>query len=206
MASDVQNLARHLGVKDGPRVLFVGRMIEQKGPGVLLRAFRKVVQRCPNAQLLFVGAPWYSRENSSPYKSFLEDEARDVASNVQFAGYVPHAEMPLYDALADVVCVPSVWDDPSPFVTYEAQACGKPVIASQRGGIPEIVEDRVSGRCIDVFNTPLFAEILEEWCLDTDMAAEIGRKGRERMERRFGVQEARRRLRETYEGMLNSGT
>jgi glycosyltransferase involved in cell wall biosynthesis len=200
--NEIESLSDALGVGGAPVVMFVGRLIEQKGPHLLLRAFRYASAACPEAQLVFVGAPWYSRENESPFVNLLREEAGKVADRVRFTGYVDQAEMPRYYQLADIVAVPSIWDDPSPFVAYEAQAMGKPVIASARGGIPEIIADRITGRCIDVFNIPLFAQVLSEWLMDPLEAGIIGRNGRRRVTERFNLDGARRQLTDVYGRLL----
>ena len=200
--NEIASLSDALGVDSAPVVMFVGRLVEQKGPHLLLRAFRYASAACPDALLVFVGAPWYGRENESPFVNLLRDEARKVADRVRFTGYVDQAEMPRYYQLADIVAVPSIWDDPSPFVAYEAQAMGKPVIASARGGIPEIVADRITGRCIDVFNVPLFAQVLSEWLTNPVEAGAVGRNGRRRVTERFNLGGAHQQLTDMYRRLL----
>jgi spore coat protein SA len=194
-------LRKELNLDGGPVLLFVGRMIEQKGPHLALRAFQRVLSSHPKANMLFIGAPWYARPNESPFVESLRSEAALIPDRVQFMGYVDHAQMPGYYALADVVCAPSIWDDPSPFVTYEAQAMARPVLASQRGGIPEIVEDHVTGRCIDVFNTPLFTQILDDWFSSSEVVRKIGEAGRLRIQERFELRKAQRKMATIYHSM-----
>jgi spore coat protein SA len=186
----------------GPVVLFVGRMIEQKGPHLTLRAFRRVAGDHPDAHLLFVGAPWYSRPNDSPFVEAVRREAAGLDGRVRFTGYVDHADMPAYYAAADVVCAPSIWDDPSPFVAYEAQAMARPVLGSTRGGIPEIVADHETGRCIDPFNAPLFARVLGDWLGDPAARQALGARGRARVAERFDLRRARRHMRAVYDRLL----
>jgi spore coat protein SA len=197
-AAEVAELRRQLDLGPGPLLLFVGRMIEQKGPHLALQAFRRVLSSHPGAHLVFVGAPWYSRRNQSPFVEFVRSEATPIADRVRFAGYVDHPQMPAYYALANVVCAPSIWDDPSPFVAYEAQAMARPIVTSHRGGIPEIVQDRVTARCIDVFNTLLFAQILDEWFRSPELAKTIGEAGRDRVKGRFELRQAQRKISTIY--------
>lgn len=199
---EVASLSHALGLDSAPVVMFVGRLIEQKGPHLLLRAFRYASRACPEAQLVFVGAPWYSRKNESRFVNLLREESREIADRVKFTGYVDQAAMPSYYQRAAIVAVPSVWDDPSPFVAYEAQAMEKPVVASLRGGIPEIVADRVTGRCIDVFDTRLFARVLSEWLTNPLLADAIGRSGRRRVAERFDLRRASQQLMDVYSRLL----
>ena len=193
------DLRRQLDLGTGPVVMFVGRIIEQKGPHLALRAFARIAAAHPAARLVFVGAPWYSRRHESPFVEAVRREASGVCDRIRFTGYVDHDEMPAYYALADIVCVPSIWDDPSPFVAYEAQAMARPVLGSNRGGIPEIVADYDTGRCIDPFNVPLFAQVLDDWLGSPELRREIGTRGRERVCARFDVAHARRQMRAVYD-------
>jgi glycosyltransferase involved in cell wall biosynthesis len=154
------------------------------------------------AKLLFVGAPWYSRDNATPWFDYLRAEVERLEEDAVFTGYVRHSEMPTHYALADIVTAPSIWDDPSPFVTYEAQAMECPVLGSLRGGIPEIIADRKTGRCIDVFNIPLFGEILASWIGDRQERHRLGRNGRGRMAERFSMKQAVRQMDCVYRRLL----
>lgn len=200
---EVSALRERLKLGRGPVVVFVGRMIEQKGPHLALRAFRRLTESRPDARLVFVGAPWYSRANESPFVSLVRAEAAPIADRIRFTGYIDHAQMPLHYALADVVCAPSIWDDPSPFVAYEAQAMAKPVLASTRGGIPEIVEDHATGRCIDVFNTGLFAQILAQWIDNPNTAKAVGVRGRRRVVERFSIEKAESQIIDIYHQLMS---
>jgi len=196
-----ERLRDFYGLEGRPVIGFVGRMIEQKGPQTLIRAVRKLRRDGIEPKLLFVGAPWYSRDENTLWLEYLKREAKDFSSDVVFTGYVPHHDVPVYYSLADVVAVPSVWDDPSPFVAYEAQSMALPVVGSMRGGIPEIVEDRETGRCIDVYNTPLFAEVLASWLVNPTEAKRIGKKGRERVMGQFSLEGACEQMRRIYEDL-----
>jgi glycosyltransferase involved in cell wall biosynthesis len=194
-------LREQYGLGDVPVIGFVGRMIEQKGPQTLIRAVRKLRRAGVKSKLLFVGAPWYSRDESTLWLEYLKREIDDFSTDVVFTGYLRHTEIPACYSLIDVMAVPSVWDDPSPFVAYEAQAMALPVVSSMRGGIPEIVADWQTGRCIDVYNTPLFADVLAEWIENPSEAGKIGAKGRERVTDLFSLERACNQMHAVYESL-----
>jgi glycosyltransferase involved in cell wall biosynthesis len=198
------NIRERYCIADHPVVLFVGRMIEQKGPHLVLQAVRWARERGADVKILFVGAPWYSRDSATPWLEFLLKQCGDLGKDSIFTGYVPHGDMPTHYALGDIVTVPSIWDDPSPFVAYEAQAMGRPVIASRRGGIPEIAEDRISGRCIDVFNVPLFGEIIMSWLSNPGKRARLGAEGRARMAERFSLVRAGEQMDQIYRRLIGA--
>jgi spore coat protein SA len=200
---DLSALRNNLELGDSPVVLFVGRMIEQKGPHLALRAFKDVLKERPDTRLVFVGAPWYSRTNESSFITWMRTEATPISDRIRFTGYVDHRRMPVYYALGDVVCAPSIWDDPSPFVAYEAQAMARPILTSTRGGIPEVVEDRVTGRCIDVFNVKLFSQILIDWINRPEIARQVGDCGRQRVLEQFEISKAEQQLLRIYHRLVS---
>jgi spore coat protein SA len=195
----VDALREKYGLGDAPTVAFVGRLIEQKGPQTVIRAFKHLRRVRGPAKLIFVGAPWYSRDEHTAWVQYLKGELAGFEDDVVFTGYVPHWEIPLYYALSDIMTVPSIWDDPSPFVAYESQAMERPVLGSTRGGIPEIVRDRDTGRCIDVYNTPLFGEILAGWIDNPAEAKAIGHRGRAHVREQFSLTGATEQMRAIYE-------
>ena len=122
-----------LGLQPDARlVIYVGNLKESKGCLDLLEAFPAVLARHPQARLAFVG--------SGPAGPVLERRARQlgVADCVQLAGARPHEELPTWMQAADLLALPS-HNEGVPNVVLEAMACGLPVVASDVGGIPEVL-------------------------------------------------------------------
>jgi glycosyltransferase involved in cell wall biosynthesis len=121
-----------------PTVLFVGRMVYQKGPDVLVDAIPHVLKFHPNAKFVFVG--------DGEMRWGVEDQARHmgVSHATRFLGYHNGWKLAdLYKA-CDLVCVPSR-NEPFGIVILEAWSAGKPVVASMYGGPGEIVWHEVNG-------------------------------------------------------------
>jgi glycosyltransferase involved in cell wall biosynthesis len=106
-----------------------GRLSREKGTHHAIRA----VAAIPDARLLVVG--------DGPDRAPLERLARDlgVGERVVFAGRQPPERMPVYLAAADAFLFPTERDEAAPLVLPQAMACGLPVVATERGGIPELV-------------------------------------------------------------------
>lgn len=117
---------------DARLVLYVGNLKESKGCLDLLEAFPAVLARHAGARLAFVG--------TGPAGPVLARRAHQlgIAERVQLAGARPHDELPTWMQAADLLSLPS-HNEGVPNVVLEAMACGLPVVASDVGGIPEVL-------------------------------------------------------------------
>ncbi len=124
--------ALHIG--DRPFVVtYFGRLDREKGVHVLLDAWRRLGMGPGEGELLVVGSPTVHRD-AAAYRSELRAMATD---NVRFIPGQRDVVTPLH--AADVVVVPSVWQEPFGRTVIEALSTGRPVVASRVGGIPEIL-------------------------------------------------------------------
>lgn len=126
-------------------VLFVGRLLPEKGVHELLKAVPEVISRMPEALFLIVGSPYYSRNRDTGYVRRLRQMAAPWRDHIVFQPFTPYPHVADWYNLADVTIVPSGEDEAFGLVNVEAMASGVPVIATHAGGIPEIVENNVSG-------------------------------------------------------------
>ena len=145
-----QNRAQ-LGVDPETQIiLFVGRIQPLKAPDVLIRAIAELAGRDPRRRdrlrLLIVGSP---SGPDSEWSATLAPLARDlgVADLVIFRPHSPRAELFRWYCVADVVGVPS-YNESFGLVALEAQACGRPVVATDVGGLRHTVRDQVTGRLV----------------------------------------------------------
>ena len=120
------------------RVVFIGRVIPDKGADVVLRAAALVANR--DLEFTIVGSSGFARDAPlSPYERELRLLAEKVRAPVRFEPFVDRAALPGLMRDADVLVIPSRWPDPCPLTVGEGLASGLPIIASRIGGIPEIV-------------------------------------------------------------------
>lgn len=139
-------------LKGSPLILFVGVFKTLKRIPNLLYAMVDIIKEIPDAKLLIVGGRWgYEKELIN-----LRNELK-LEKNVIFAGKVPNEELSPYYAAADVVAVPSSHEG-FPVVVLEAMASGKPVVASEVGGIPEVIVDNKTGFLVEKDNIKQLAE------------------------------------------------
>ena len=131
--------------KENPVILFVGRLIRQKGLHLLLDVMPKVIAGHPGAKLVVAGSPYYGKNVTTPYVRMIRERSSEIRDHIVWTNFVAPEQIPNMYRLADVVVVPSVWEEPFGRVNLEAMASAKPIIASRRGGIPEVVRHEVNG-------------------------------------------------------------
>ena len=157
-------------------VLFCGRLEPDKGIHKLLEAMAAVDDaRC---KLLIVGSPFFGRTQSSPFLRKLEQQAHALGDRVRFTGYVPNENLPDYYRLADLVCVPTLVEEAAGLVAVEAMGCGRPVLATRSGGMPESLQ---GSQAILVDRGPELAAQLS-WAIrmlheHPDLCAQMGAAG-----------------------------
>jgi glycosyltransferase involved in cell wall biosynthesis len=180
-----------------PTVVSVGRLSREKGVDILLDAMAFVVAQMKHARLIIVG--------DGPERPALERRSADlgIADSVRFVGY--QTEISDWLSQATVLAMPSRSEGMG-MSAAEALAHGVPVVCSNAGGLPEVVEDgrcgtvvagRTLGEAIEV-EPRLFAEALLGFLNDRDRAQRLGRNGREIFEARFTEEEFLRCHVETY--------
>ncbi|WP_406260283.1 glycogen synthase [Streptomyces nigra] len=185
---------------DRPYVLFVGRITRQKGVPQLLRAVRHID---PAVQVvLCAGAP-DTPEIDREFRDLFEELSRVRAGVHWIPQMLPRPEVIQLLTHATVFVCPSVYE-PLGIVNLEAMACGTPVVASRVGGIPEVVEDGVTGLLVpldDDFESGL-ARALDAVAGDPEAARRMGEAGRERAVGEFGWDAVARRTVRLYGEIL----
>ena len=135
---DRQHLRNSVASPSQRIVLYVGRLVREKGVQVLLDAAPKVLAACPETKFLIVGTGYYMDE--------LKQQAHHlgIEQQVNFLGYVDDSELIKLYNIADVVCIPSLYE-PFGIVALEAMAAQVPVVTSDTGGLRDFVEHMVTG-------------------------------------------------------------
>ncbi len=120
------------------RVLFVGRMIPDKGADVLVDAAARLGR--DDVEITLVGSQNFDAgAQPSPYEREVRERAAALGDRVRLRPFTPRAEVAEVYRQADVVVVPSRWAEPFALTVMEGMASGVPVVASAIGGIPEVM-------------------------------------------------------------------
>lgn len=163
---------------EGAYALFVGRLSPEKGADVLIRAAAK----CKDIPVHIVG--------SGPDGKRLKKLADELgANNVVFRGWLSGDELRAEYAAARFVVIPSVWYEVFGLIALEAYASGKPVIATQMGGLAELVKDGETGHFASAGDADDLASKMSALWRDPALAADMGRLGRHWVEQEFSPDE-----------------
>jgi glycosyltransferase involved in cell wall biosynthesis len=176
--------ARHrLGLDSGaPMIAVLGRISDWKGQDVLVRALAEPPLRERGAIGVIAGDPW---PGAPARRERVMELARALAvvDRLRLIGFRDDVET-VYGA-ADVVAVPSTEPDPLPGAAIEAAAAGCAVVASDHGGLPEIITDRVTGRLVNPGDPRALARVCAELLDDEPERRRLGAAAAGDVRRRF---------------------
>ena len=150
-----------------PTVLYVGRLEEEKNLARLIEALALIEGARPRLRLVGDGR----------LRGDLEQRARAAGVEADFAGVIPHGQLPRHFRAADCFVLPSLTEG-HPKALIEAMACGLPCAASARGGIPSILEDAVTGLLFDPDQPRDIARAVGRLLADRDFALRLGERAR----------------------------
>lgn len=171
----------------------VGRFVPPKGHTYLLDAIVRLQSQFPDVKTLVVGDGALLRP--------MEEKAQalGLSDAVVFTGI--RRDVPEILALLDVFVLPSLWEG-LPIALLEAMAAGLPVVATRVGGVPEVVEDGVTGLLVPPRDPDALAEAITRLLRDPDLRCKMGQAGRERVESEFSVEKMVRKTETLYEEVL----
>jgi len=192
------SLREHYAI-EGPFLLFVGRLSQEKGVRYLIQAMRQITQEFPKAKLLVVG------------KGMLEGELKQLTKelglqgNVVFTGAIPNYLLSAYYATADVFVAPSViapggFTEGLGLTIVEAGLSGCVPVASNIGGIPDVIKDGVSGFLVEQRNPRAIFEKVVTLLKDRSLADRMKQEGRCEILQKFDWEIVSAR----YEEVLNA--
>jgi len=180
-----------LGIGAGQRVIgTVGNLFSVKGQTYLLKACKAVAIAVPELLLLVAG----EGDQLGPLQK--EASALGIEGNVKFLGF--RDDVPSLLQAMEVFVLPSL-SEGLPLAVLEALALRKPVVATSVGGIPEIVEDGVTGYLVPPKDPQALADKILLLLRDPRTAASFGQAGRKTVEEAFGLEQMVRKYQALYD-------
>lgn len=166
------------------RILYVSRLEVRKGTLTLLQAIPSVLRACPEARFQLVGSDRPHAPGGRTFARYLHEEAPGCAPQVAFLGHQSADALQQLYAACHCFAVPSNYESFG-LVYVEAMAHGKPVIGCRAGGIPEVIDDGVTGLLIAPGDHRALAEAIIALANDAPRRAAMGTAARSQVETRF---------------------
>ena len=181
--------------RDGQRLLFVGRLNDQKGAEHLLHALSSM--KTPAASLDIVG--------DGPNREALKQLAQQlgVASRIRWHGQLSQSELPSLYQRAAAVVIPSV-DEGLGLVAVEALLCETPVVAFDSGGLRDVIQHEKTGLLVKPGDRTALASALDNLLARDGRGSQLGRAGRLYALSAFAPESAARRYAEIYRQVLGA--
>ncbi|TYP57817.1 glycosyltransferase family 4 protein [Thermosediminibacter litoriperuensis] len=189
-------IRQELGIPENtPLIGIVARLVPEKGHEFAIRAMPGILERFPGARLILVG--------DGPHKGYLEDlcEKLQVKDKVIFLGFRKDVEN--VAGAFDVVLMPSV-NEALGLALLETMALGKPVIASEVGGIPEVIKNGYNGILVPPGNVEVLTEKVIELLCWEELRRSLGREAKDTIYRKFTARIMAEKTMEVYDEIIGS--
>ena len=181
------------------RIGLIGRISPWKGQHIFIEAAALLHPLYPRARFHIIGAPLFAERDYEQQLHAMCDRLK-LADVVHFAGFVK--DVPARIAQLDIVVHASTTGEPFGQVIIEGMAQQKPVVATNGGGVPEIVEDGVTGMLVPMGDAPAIAKAVE-YLLENPLSAKaMGIQGRKRVLADFTIQTTARKVEAVYRQVL----
>lgn len=196
VSADTRNTVRHrIGAREDDCILVsVARFHKGKGHRVLLQAMRRLLVQHPQTKLLLLG----EGEEQAEMQSLC---ARlGIVESVRFAGYQPNVTEWL--SAADINVLPTFYEG-LPLTILEAMAAGRPTVASRVGGIPDAIENGVSGLLVPAGDPQRLAEAISSLISDPAARMRMGSEAQTRVLQHFTFERQVQATEQMYLELLN---
>jgi len=191
------DLMNRLGIRSSsPVVLFIGRLVPEKGVLILLEAMRSVFKTHPDTHLVFLG--------EGPLAGSIQTFRIERPNQVHHVSSARYDDIPRWHSIADIFALPSQktsnWEEQFGYVLVESMAAGKAIVTTRSGSIPDVVGDHA------LLSLPMDTESLAAnirvLLTDTQRRLQMGRNARARARQEFEITHVAARLEMLYEKTL----
>lgn len=201
----IQTNRDKFGLPDGKIVLFVGRMEQIKGIDILIESIPAILQKIPDVKFVLVGQDRDTAPGGGSFKSLMKSKASEigVGNSVIFKDAIPPTELCLLYSICDILVLPSR-EESFGLVIVEAMSCGKPVVTTPVGIIPELIQDNIRGiEVVPIDDTKKLAEgILKMLSIDDNEKLKISIENRNIVEQRYSLDSWSEQITRVYSELL----
>jgi len=180
-------------------VLYAGGLTEVKGVKFIVEVISEVLNRKKGWCFLIFG--------EGPLVNNLKEliELKGLSNKIILAGKIGINEMPYAYADADIVVLPSLWEEPLSGVLLEAGASGKPVVASDRGGNREVIRNGLNGYIVGAGNASEWNKMLIKLINDKELREKIGDNARKEILQGFSMEQVSGAVEKEYLKLIKKG-
>ena len=193
-----ESIRKILGIEDGTKVVtFVGRLVRYKGVEYLIKAVPSILNKIKDCQILVVG--------DGPLRSALEDQAKKlgISKRLKFLGTVSNSLLVQIYSISDLLVLPSTSSSEGfGLVLAEAMSCEVPVIASNVGGIPNVVKSHKTGLIIKPRNTLEIVNATLHLLENEKLRKRMGKMARKHVIQNFSIDQVARKTLSLYQQVL----
>ncbi len=184
---------------DKLRILFIGRLVKQKGVCNLLRAFEALSKIFSDLELYVLGR--------GPLENYVKEYSKKFP--VKFFGFIEHDDLPRFYQECDIFCFPSfdyffggfkIWEEQFGYVAIEAMASGLPVVGSTCGAIPEVLGEK--NLIVPQNSVKELYIALKRLIQDDELRSYLKRSNRERCEKMFDAKKQGEALGKVFNNIL----
>ena len=188
----------NINFKDNPIILYVGRLEFRKGVHVLIRAIPYVLREIPKAKFIFIG-------EDSGMKLYLINKVKEIgcSEHILIIDGMPRYKLREFYQRSTLCVLPSLWEN-HPYTALEAMACAKPVIVTNIGGFPEIIQNGFNGILVEAGSTKSLAAAIIKLLLDEKLCVNLGRNARKTIENRYCPEEIAGKTASIYAQLLDN--
>lgn len=177
------------------RICFVKALTKVYGPDLLIRAFAEALKTIPKMQLSLAG--------DGPMRGELErlSEQSGIADRVRFVGKIPYEQVYPFIQAHHLMAMPSR-SESFGVAVLEAGACARPVLATNVGGVPELLEHEKNGLLVPTENVTALADGITKLAQDRNLSQHLGRNGYRLVKERFSWDESLARMSALYQSLV----
>jgi glycosyltransferase involved in cell wall biosynthesis len=182
------------------KILFwVGRMDKQKGIQVAINGMKYILSEFPETKLYIMG------DKEGYYKEIKKMIIElSLSKNIIFLDSVSYEQLPKYINICNIYVHPTLRDEAAPLVIPQAIACGKPVVASNIGGIPDVILNGVNGYVFEPGNAIQFSNYVNKIISDDKLSNLMGHSARKIAIKNFSSVVMTKKLLEVYKNKYNN--
>lgn len=191
---------RPSGEKKNNLVLFVGRICFQKGLHILLKSLRYLEK---SIHLVIIGPPDWDFRYFESILRLIEEENKNGKHKITYLGAQDQTNIIEWYRKSSILVLPS-FREAFPVVNLEALSCETPVVATNVGGIPEVVRDGENGILVPPNDALKLAEAIQYLLDNEKVRSKFGRQGREWIVNHFSLEAVVEKLQRIYEEMIGN--